>query len=199
MRAGPKYQLSADIHSHKKYNWRYLFFAFSKGDPIIKELTFHGIVKPTFGCLGKRNGRVSWRKLIKNPQWSPIQASRQHFVFVTGGQAVILTGSPNVTCDIWHLRCDICYVTHDMGHVTHDTYSYVLGEAVFWRYFLQIMTNSLREAILKTSQDCKKLPWTHHVDVEVSSCLFLLKYFTLTITVTITTITISFFFSFVTI
>ena len=45
-------------------------------------------------------------------------------------------------------------------------------------------------ACKKTSQDCEKLPWTHHTDVEVSSWLFLLKDVTLATTVTITTITI---------
>ena len=63
-----------------------------------------------------------------------------------------------------------------------DNYWDHIGE-VFAKFGEQNKSN-----IPKTSQDCEKLPWTHHTDVEVSSWLFLLKYVNLTITVTTVTI-----------
>ena len=55
-----------------------ILFAFSKWDHHIKKGKLYGIIQPTYGCSGKRNGRESWRKLIKNPLRSLIKAPRQN-------------------------------------------------------------------------------------------------------------------------
>ena len=57
-------------------------------------------------------------------------------------------------------------------------------------FFQQMHRKNVLSLRSKTLQDCKKLPWTHQTDVEVSSLLFLLKGVILTtIVTTVTTVT----------
>ena len=49
--------------------------------PPIKKGKILGIVQPTYGCSGKRSGRVSWSKPIKNHLGSPIKVFRPNYCF----------------------------------------------------------------------------------------------------------------------
>ena len=47
--------------------------------PPITKGKSHGVVQPTYGCSGKRNGQVGCRKSIKNPLGSLFKVFRQHY------------------------------------------------------------------------------------------------------------------------
>ena len=60
------------------------FFSIFKIENLIKKWKFHGVVQYTYGCSGKRNGRVSWRKPIKNHLGSLVKVSRRNYCSSAG-------------------------------------------------------------------------------------------------------------------
>ena len=52
---------------------------FKKLDALIEKWKFHSFIQPSYGCSGKRTGKVSWRKQIKNPLGSIGKVSCQNY------------------------------------------------------------------------------------------------------------------------